>query len=296
MNKNLILKNIALLLLLGEPLFANEGQTVSSKENSSISTKKDEKLNKNQNKYNILLNATHVAGYNESIDPITSLSVTGTMKVYKNLTLGITQPFTKAYVKNEGEDEFLYHDTIISASYTPNYNFLGWNNNYTATLTLPISEASRDQDVITTAGITPSFSKNAFEDKISLVFAPTFRYYWNEYTTTRTNRGDNGGNPMPIYKWGLSFSGAYSIDKVFSLLCSIGYSELQYHHADKDDPTDGGYKVSMIVNAKANEDLSISIGHTHGDTMELTKDSRVYLYDKNQDQYFLSVSYKVPNL
>lgn len=306
MQGNLLIKLSILFCFLGRSIFADDISEPKDKESENqVAIIDNENKAKTASQSNQLRNfgasisVNHIGGYDDAVDPVTLMGIGVNFNINKKLSLGLNQTFMKLYIKNKGEREFIYQDSVVSASYSPDLHIYGWKNSFGGYFTLPISEYSRRQKVVSKFGLNATLSRKFINDELVFSMSPKFIYHLNKYTTTTTGDGDNGGNPLRHYKWSFAVSGSYKIMEICSLNTKVGYSELKYQEVGKenrnsinklDNPALKAYEFDLNLNIKVVDDLVVVVGHNHGDILDLTQDSRLYVFDRYTSQYYLSIT------
>lgn len=244
---------------------------------------------------------THYAGFRGDVDPITVGSLSYQRKI-ENIKVGLSQAFTKYYVINEGESELKLADTTLSASTSFDGKY-GISHGVSLSLTLPVSEFSREQNVITATRVGLSSSRSFWSGRLNYTITPGFRYFFNQFTTTRSNSGDGGGNPLRHYMMNIDQSLSYKLLTKLSLSVFLSYQQIFYEDigyrnrvsiASSDALLSEAYSIDLSASYLIRENLSAGLGYSQGDNFERTYGiQEFYIFDQYSTQLYLTASYSM---
>ena len=244
---------------------------------------------------------SHYLGARDDSDPLTSIVFSAGWKS-GDWSGSITQPFSKYYVVNSGEDEVRPSDSILGVSrkldllpFAPE-----WSSKGRFSLTLPVSEFSRMQGVVSKPKVSLSLGRSFFNEALNYSLAPSVQYFFNRYKTTKSSVGDGGGTPLRQYMFKLSQSLTYSpIDDV-SLSGSISYVQTNYEDLGFENRTSTtqdralsqeNYELDFSASYSLTEKLSLALGYGQSDKFERTYGSQeFYLFDEFTTQFYVSAA------
>ena len=240
------------------------------------------------------ISATHVMGFTDTSDPVTEFSIRGSWTPKLGNSFSLIQPMTKLYVISPDNNEFLLLDTIINYSRS-----LTTSTSAIVGLSLPVSEFSQSQGVITKPSLKVRYLSKDILDGFSLSVTPAIIYYVNQYQTTISKDGAGGGKPLRQMTAGVSLVGTYRFTHTLSLSLMAGWSRIFYEEIDlKNADTDSSetnipdltYVYDLSLTYALNESLSIAGGLSHGDRVEKYGGIEINAFDPYITQWYLSTA------
>lgn len=274
---------------------SEQGQSDSSSTVEQGDTKKQEA--KAPLPYSVSL--THFTGFRGDVDPLTVGSL-GYRHKFGRWAVGLSQAFTKYYVIDEGDSELKFADTNLSASTSLDGKF-GFSHSLAVSLTIPVSEFSREQNVITALRGSISSSRSFFGDKLGYTITPSFRYFLNQYTTTRSGPGDNGGSPLRHYMMSIEQSLGYKLKPKLNLGLAVTYQQIFYEDigyrnrvstASTDALLSEAYSIDLSAIYEIRKNISVGFGYSQGDNFERTYGiQEFYIFDQYTTQFYLTAAY-----
>jgi hypothetical protein len=288
--------------LAGDALAQPDSERIteqSQSDGSSSDKQSDAKKQKAKEASPYSASLTHFAGFRGDVDPFTVGSL-GYRRKLGRWTIGLSQAFTKYYVINDGESELKLADTNLSASTSLDGNF-GFSHGLAISLTLPVSEFSSEQNVITALRGGFSSSRSFYGDKVNYALTPSFRYFFNQYTTTRSGQGDNGGSPLRHYMMSIEQSLSYKLLPRLNLGLIVTYQQIFYEDigyrnrvstASTDALLSEAYSIDLSAVYEVRDNLSVGGGYSQGDNFERTYGiQEFYLFDQYTTQVYLTAAY-----
>ena len=203
---------------------------------------------------------------------------------------------------NSGEDEVRPSDYIIAVSRKMDLLPFAseWSTKGRFSLTLPISEFSRMQGVVSKPKVSFSLGRSFFNDSLNYSLSPSAQYFFNRYKTTKSSVGDGGGTPLRQYMLKLSQSLSYSPLEDFTLSGSVAYVQINYEDlglenrvstTQKRALSQENYELDFSASYSLTEKVSLALGYGQSDTFERTFGSQeFYLFDEFSTQFYVSAS------
>lgn len=246
--------------------------------------------------------ASHNSGFYEDSAHTTSLFGSASFKFNKKQSASIAQSFNQSYRVNPGVDDkgFSQNDTVLGFNHELAENFLSARWGAKLTTTLPVSERSNRLDVITVSTISLSASRYFYNNRLSASISPRARYYFSEYTTTPSDPGAGGGNPLPEYLLGATLSLSYSLNDKLSLSGAAGWSTQYYYQTQyvNPDPVYGftappknSYSLSMGLDYSFTKRWAASFTYAHADRYEKPWGTEYLVFNDRVTTWSVGTSY-----
>lgn len=247
------------------------------------------------------LSAIHLQGFRAETDPVTRLTLGLTWNV-RGHALSLVQPSVKLYRVADDDPEFLLADTELRFTPQLDVDWAGWKPLASTTVSLPVSEASQRNSVVTKADLLLGVTRKFLGDTLTYTAATGLRYFVNEYQTTDTSRGSGGGRALPLTRWSLTQSLAYQVNDKLSLTADGSYQITRFEDADMRNvgstlqsedgyPVDG-YSYSVSANYQWNEGIVTSLGYAQEEEFARTLETRrFYVYDEYATVWYAALSY-----
>lgn len=277
------------LVLAGSPAEA---------QNAAVEAQSTAKIKKGAQKtWRIFTTMDHYFGVKENSETIGAFYFIGSNR-FSWGSLQVLQPVIKYYELNPGQQEVQSADTVLRYFSNPMSFIDNWTFRFTAGSTLPVSEFSRDQGVITKPGITGIFETSAGKAYFSV--RPFVRGYVNQYTTTLTDEG--AGVPRLLRRWmaGGSLLGVYSFTNRLSSAASLRYARIGYEQgvAVNEDPTltnsdfrTHQYTMDLSLSAQLIPRLwTVTTGYSIDSMVERYGGLEFTAYDQEISIYYLSTT------
>jgi hypothetical protein len=201
----------------------------------------------------------------------------------------LEQFFTKYYTVYNNENELKPGDTGLSHYYTIPYNPYGLNMLWRSSLTLPISNNSVRDDLITKMSGSLIATKGFFNNKLLTFFVPYASYYWYEYALSKSGRN------LPWYTLGASVSALYFITPSLSLYSGFGYTTDTLRQSQFDQApsqiVNGNYQFDLSLSYQFNNQLSSSLSYFQGNNYIQNGRYEVVLFDNQNSRYSFGLTY-----
>jgi hypothetical protein len=267
-------------------------------QNAAVEAQSTAKIKKgNQKTWRIFATMDHYFGVKKNSETIGAFYFIGTNR-FSWGSLQILQPVIKYYEINPGQQEVQAADTTLRYFSNPMSFIDNWNFRFTVGSSLPVSEFSRDQGVITKPGVTGIFETSAGKAYFSV--RPFALGYLNQYTTTVSDEG--AGTPRPLRQWmaGASLLGVYSFTNRLSAAGSVRYARIGYEQAvaRNEDPTltnsdfrNHQYTMDLSLSAQLIRGLwTVTAGYSIDSMVERYGGIEFLAYDQEISIYYLSTT------
>lgn len=215
------------------------------------------------------------------MDEDTSLSFAArfSAEAVKDVNLSLRLGVLKNLIIEPGQDETELLDTTISLS--SSFESISWSLG----VTLPTSKRSQDIDRIGTVHANTSW--NFRTGGFSLSGGPKLSYYFNRFTSTPTDVGDNGGQMLRKYKAGIGANMSYSLNEFASFSAGGAYSEVKMEELglfspyviEENDASNFQWEHYASASLSWNKNLSTSLTYSLADYLDRYQGQRLYLYD-----------------
>ena len=267
-------------------------------QNAAVEAQSTAKIKKGAQKtWRIFTTMDHYFGVREDSETIGAFYFIGSNR-FSWGSLQVFQPVIKYYELNPGQQEIQAADSALRFFSNPMSFIDNWTFRYTLGTTLPVSEFSRDQGVITKPGLTAIFETSMGKAYFSV--RPFVRGYINQFTTTITDEG--AGTPRPLRQWmaGGSLLGVYSFTNRLSTAASLRYARIGYEQAvarnaqptlSNSDFRTHQYTMDLSLNAQIIPRLwSITTGYSIDSMVERYGGIEVVAYDQEISIWYLSTT------
>ncbi len=205
---------------------------------------------------------THSPRLRKDQEDTTDILLRADYNINKRHTIRAQQFFTKFYGKYESEYEFKPFDTTLAHFYRlpwrPGGVGLQWRNQFS----LPISNESARDDLLTTFQTSVVGSKALLGGKLLVFGIPYSRYFFYEYRTSVS------GRLLPRWQNGLSLGGLYFITPKLSFYAGGDYRiDTVYNSQFDNSPNQvpqGTYRFDLDVSYQFNNNLTGSLSYAQG--------------------------------
>lgn len=251
------------------------------------------------------LNLSHYVGVKEDLDPI-SLAILEGFYLYKKMhSFWLSQSFTKLYIVDGEENQIQLSDLRFYYKYNLNKNLYQWKVSAGTGASLPFSAFSRRHGVLSKVNMFFSFSRSFFLERVRVSFSPSVYFYWNEYKTTVSNPGDQGGRPLNRFRLGGLVSSSFKLIENLGFNFSATwyrnyYETLEFKNSfdpygNEINPPNHSYSftASLGYKWKKLEKMSFLMGFYQSSLAETVGGVEVVLLDVERSQYFLSLNYRI---
>lgn len=201
--------------------------------------------------------------------------------VNKKHRFRVQQFYTKFYGKYHSENEFRATDTNFSHFYTPNFKPFGTRLMWRTAAVLPISHASKRDDLVTRVTGSLIGSKSFLNRKLLVFLVPYARYHWFQYKTSVS------GRRLPWYTLGSSVTGIYFFTPKLSASLSANYNfearrSSQFEISPDETLDNGTYRFDADVSYQFTPQVSASLSYFQGARyMEAGRYEMVFFDDEN---------------
>lgn len=232
---------------------------------------------------------SHSVGAKDDTDPLSVLNLTARYKFDRQISMSATQRVSKLYSVAEGDDEVQFADTSLKANYviaTEKEGPVGLGFSTGLDATLPISEFSRDQRMVTVIGVQATATRTL--GSLSALVRPFYRFHVNEY---KTLDNDDSGATVVRYRLGLLFDVSYALPYDLSLSTSSQWVERHY-----EDPPYGShapdhdYSFDLSLSYAFDKKTELGLGYSQANRAEQLGVVDINLFDEESTSYFVSLS------
>lgn len=232
--------------------------------------------------------ADHLMPTNDNFDPRTDFMFSGSFKFNSQNSAQLQQTFSKLYIKDRTQQEWPVDDTILYYIRTleskPYDSTLKWRLG----ATLPISETSTRNALITNQSLAFIMEKRFFDNNLTLRLTPSARKFWNKYTTTID------GRPLKAAAAAIGFTAIYSVTDSLSLTGAANATntwieKTQYTQGEQSQ--DASYNFSLSASYDLSNSVSFSLGYSQADSTMREGRYAVYAYDPQITEMTLGLSY-----
>ena len=242
--------------------------------------------------------ADHTAGFNKDVDPVSTLSMGLNLKFNDVYRIGVSQAFSKLYFVNVGEREVNAEDTVFSAG-ARLYSSEILSINQSLSATAPVSETSRQYDIMTRVGANTSFTIAVVDKILSFSLTPGGTYSFNRYATS-PNSLDGGGQPLQLATAGLAGSLNYQVTDKWDANLSASYKRIFYEKVQFENevsdlgltnPPVHSYAFSLGTSYTFFDAVNLSISVAQADRVEKYGGIEVLVYDEMNTLWSMGLTY-----
>lgn len=275
---------------------------VNRKRKRKFEQKAEQALNPNSKgamSFSASLGVDHTGGFNKDVDPVSTLSIGLNLKFNDVYRLGLSQSFSKVYFVNVEEKEVKAEDTVISvgARLYSNPEILTIHQSLSATA--PISETSRQYEIMTRVAANTAFTFVLVDKIVSLSLTPGGTYSFNRYATSPISL-DGGGQPLQLSTAGIAGSLNYQATDRWDMNLSasykrIFYEKIQYENEVSDlgltNPPVHSYAFSAGTSYTFFDSLNVSLSVAQADRIEKYGGIEVLVYDEMNTLWSAGLTY-----
>ena len=233
-----------------------------------------------------VLTVDQYLGHRDDIAAYTEFTADLDLKLNTNNEIEVVQALDRNTNISVTDREYTWVDTKLFHFYVITKDFhsvaIKWRNS----LTLPASKASQDQGLIAAPAVRVSFSKSFFGDVVVLGYRPTFRYNFNQFTTSLS------GTPVKKMILGHSLLGTFNFsDKLQATALAASFIEWNEATAfqTKPETSGGSYEFEGVLLYQINSYLSPHIGVDQADATYKEGRFDVSLYHPANTRYFVGL-------
>ncbi len=201
------------------------------------------------------------------------------------------------YVADENEPEIIFADTQVGALKIFK-DVLGGSLQVRAFLTLPVSELSRRNGLITRPDFRFRNNWMFFDNKLSIGLGAEAMLFVNQYTTTSTGPGDEGlGSPLPLFRTTFQSVLNYNFNSKFSLSGYAFYLNRQFEKLGPSSTFGSGntsnndFWYGLTFNYAYNNNWVGTLAFDHTNTLEQNGGVDFTTFDAVTSQWSVGVNY-----
>jgi len=205
----------------------------------------------------------------------------------KRSSIKLIQSFTQYTEVGQGQASFFADDTVVRINHQlPSWGGLDWS--LVPEATVPVSQDSNKQGVISRPSVSLSISKSTWADKLNLTYSPWYTHQFNRYQT-RIN-----GDPLPRQSLGHSFTAQVALSSWMSWSSSVQATYVWTEVSEEDlrfvsKPYDT-YGFSSWIDLSLNSNWGLALGFQNSDYFLRDGAYRVSVYDHELVRYYMTLS------
>ena len=233
---------------------------------------------------------THLPTERRDQETTTDVLLRADYTINKKHRVRIQQYFNKVYTKYESEYDFQPADTQLVHFYRLDYKPAGIGLQWRNSISLPISNASSRDDLITRIQTSIIAAKPLLGGKLISFFVPYLRYHAYEFALSRS------GTPLPLTTVGASLGGLYFLTPKLSFYGGLNYNVENTRESQfEPDPTyqfnRGIYRFDLDLSYMVTNHVTASLSYNQG--AALVQDGRYELmfYDDQVSRVGLGLTY-----
>lgn len=236
--------------------------------------------------------ATQYQGTTDLVDPFMQIGIGFTRSLSGQTSLSLHQPVTKQWIVGEDEQDVKPGDTRISLS-RPLPGPVPLQGSLS--LTLPVSEFSREQEVMSRPGAGLSTGGTIPGTRLTWSLSGGLWYQFNSWETTVTSPGAGGGQPLPHFGGSLHSGVVWQWLQNLAISLDLGYGQTWLHSISQENPPGPGnrtrgdgllresYSFNPAMSWTLSPALSLSCGYDNSDLVEKTAGLAEYFYQYNEE-------------
>lgn len=240
----------------------------------------------------------HYAGFGEDVnEPSTLLFGQINYQLNKWILFAAQSANKVYYVADENEPEVVFSDTQVGVLRVIR-DVWGGNLQLRAFATLPVSELSRRNGLITRPDFRFRNTWMFLDNKLALGLGAEFMLFLNQYTTTFTGPTDEGaGQPMQLFRTSLQSVLSYTIDSKWSLSGYAFYIDRQFERLGPSttfgsgDTSTHDFWYGLTANYNFNRNWVGTLAFDHANTIEQNGNVDFVFFDSQTSQWSLGVNY-----
>lgn len=199
--------------------------------------------------------------------------------------LRLIQGATKFYEVAQFEPQFRVEDTQLFYYYRFTDDFYTTTFGTRIGATIPLSDASRNDGIVTKASLMLTFSKKFLDNRLTLALWPYFRYQFNQYST--------GADGLPLKRvgWGTTFVTRYDWmpEKLFTAVFiepSAGQTEEGPTSTQSTFTSD--FSLEAYTTYEFNETFAARLGYVHSEGAFKEGRYEINLFDELASYFYLA--------
>ncbi len=242
--------------------------------------------------------ADHTAGFNKDVDPVSTLSIGLNLKFNDVYRIGLSQSFSKFYFVNVEEKEVKAEDTVFSAA-ARLYSSDILSIQQSLSATAPVSETSRQYEIMTRVAANTSFTFAIVDRIVSFSLTPGGTYSFNRYATSPISL-DGGGQPLQLSTAGIAGSLNYQVTDKWDANLSASYKRIFYEKVPYENevsdlgltnPPVHSYAFSLGTSYTFFDAVNLSLSVAQADRVEKYGGLEVLVYDEMNTLWSMGLTY-----
>lgn len=234
-------------------------------------------------KMSFTVGATYFSPFTNRSDPLANIGFSLAIPYGDSGTVTVSQAFTKYFYLQGDQGEYDSQDTVISFA----HRFTGYAFKTSAQFdaTLPTSKYSQAQHIRSKPRISAQIGDSLWDDSISWRLGGFYRYFFNEFKSTRFET-NAGGDPLPWMHYGGSLNLSKALSPAWDLSLSVSYSEIQYERdtglgdvVAEDRMADHPYSLDISASHELMKNLSVALGYSSGSQVEAFGGTEFVIFD-----------------
>lgn len=205
---------------------------------------------------------THIPALRSDQEHTTDILTRADYTFNKKHRVRVQQFFTKFYSVYNQEDELKPADTLLAHYYTLDYKPFGANLLWQTRATLPVSNQSARDDLITRVSGSMIATKGFLNNRLIGFFIPYGTYHWYEFNQSKS------GGLRPWYTVGASIAGLYFITDKLAFYAGGTYNvetqrQSQFDQAPSQVPN-GNYRFDLDLSYQFTGRFAGSLSYVQG--------------------------------
>lgn len=210
----------------------------------------------------------------------------------KNQRIRLDQYYTHYEQKLNSAYEFKPSDTTIGHFINLPWKLWDGSLQWRTNVTLPISNESARDGIITRVTGSLMYSKMFLDNKFTFLLVPYARYHVTQYKTSPS------GNGLPWYTLGASVWGIYNITPAWSLSGIYNYNfeavqKSQFATTGEIQPDlfpNGSYSFDVGISWQFSDNFSANLGYSQGASYMQQGRYELVFYDNRNSRYNFGLS------
>lgn len=248
--------------------------------------------------YSGFLVAQHYAGFGDQRnEPATFLFGQINYQLNKWILFANQSANKVYYVADSNEPEVIFADTQFGVLRVFR-DVLSGTLQLRTFLTLPVSELSQRNGLITRPDFRFRNTWFFLDRKLTLSAGAEFMLYMNRYTTTYTGPGDEGmGAPLPLFRTSIQTLMSYNFNDRLSVSSYAFYIDRQFESLGPSTPSGNGnssnhdFWAGVSLNYSFDNNWVGTVSYDHSNTLEQNGNVDFYAFDAVSSQWSLGVNY-----
>jgi hypothetical protein len=234
---------------------------------------------------------SHSVGANTSNDPVSSAS--GELRYIFDARQAFTirQEVSKLYRVDIADEEWQAADTVLSYRLRQDTPWSDASVSAVLSGSLPTSSFSREQEVLSTPGLSIQVSQRLFNERLTVSGGPFYRHHINRF---KSMRDDDGGRYLVRSRYGLDVGLQATVTRKISLGLATQWVERTYEQGPYGNvPGDHRYNFDVSAAYVLDKKSTVAVGYNQSDLAEQLGRVDVYLFDVDTSSYYAQLSYQV---